>query len=99
MNLEITYEWALENIDADGDIIEIYFSDKLSVLDKPGPNDALCLIRNEGNEVGGLQSKYWAYVEAGELPEYFADELGREIAIKVPKVFAKEFNKNKIKQK
>lgn len=82
MKTKVVYEWSLETIDENEDIIDSDFSDK--PFAEIGETQRMCLVRNEGNEIDGLTDRYWAYVVDGKLPEYFEDGSGYEIDIKVP---------------
>lgn len=94
MKNEIIYEWTIETIDEYGDVIENDFAEKLSSFDKDEiKGKDLGLVRNEGNEIDGLEDRYWAYVKDDKLPEYFEDGAGYHIAIKVPQRFHKELEK------
>lgn len=92
------YEWGYETTDTNGDIADMDFADCLSQLDMTEQGD-LVLVRDTGNEEGGLQSRYWAYVKDGKLPEYFQDARGEITDIKVPQIFhkaIKDFNNGHI---
>jgi len=83
------YEWVVETVDSDGDIIDSNFNEKLSELD-PDDLSHLALVRNQGNEPEGLTDRLWAYVTNGILPEVFSDSSGTPTTYKVPKRFVKE---------
>jgi hypothetical protein len=85
-----SYEWCYETLDEFGDIIDTYFCDKLKDFDESARTETLCLIRNEGNEVDGLEDRLWAYVKDGQLPETFEDGGGYSIDEPVPERFRKE---------
>jgi hypothetical protein len=88
---KIDYEWTLEEINEDGDIIDSDFNDKLSNFNKANLDGKdLGLVRNEWSDENGLEYRYWAYVKNGKLPETFEDGAGHKISIKVPKKFHKE---------
>ena len=99
MRNEIKYEWTLEEVE-DGDIVDSDFSDKLDfdialVLDVPYYE--LGLVRDEGNEAGGIGARYWAYVKDGKLPEYFTQPNSEgqyvSVGIKVPAKYHNELKK------
>lgn len=102
MQTRVFYEWTTETIDADGDIVDSGFFDKLSDISKDDfESNDVGLVRNEGDEANGLKDKFWAYIKDGKLPEYFVDGGGHEISIKVPQKYHKELNtylKNQIAQ-
>jgi len=66
MRNKVTYEYACEYVDAEGDIVENDFSSvkadvwppRLGLIDC---QTRLALIRNSGNEEGGLQERGYAY--------------------------------------
>ncbi len=91
-NMKSIYEWCYETTDENGDIIENYFADKLSEFGDNNKTDQLCLVRNEGDEINGLDDRFWAYVKDGKLPEFFSDAMGEFIGVKVPKKFHKELD-------
>lgn len=93
MRTEVIYEWTLETL-VDGDIVDSDFSDTLSFFTKEDLNNKhLGLVRNEGNEIEGLVSRLWAYVEDGKLPEIFTNEQGLPTAYLVPKRFHSDLKK------
>lgn len=85
----IAYEWCYEVTDENGDIIDSNFADKLSEFSK-SEEGVLVLVRNEGDEINGLEDRQWAYVKDGKLPLKFSDARNVEIGIDVPKRFFKE---------
>jgi hypothetical protein len=96
--MKVTYEWCIETYDEHEDIVDHHHSDVLnySVSDlfrADGYKTRLVLIRDEGDEDVGVVNRYWAYVENGELPEYFTEEWGVPINVKVPQRFHKELEK------
>jgi len=89
MKTETAYEWTLEELE-DGDVIDTWQSDTLHYLSEmhatfQDENRALCLVRRVGNDRDGELSRHYAYVEGGQLPEYFQDTQ-----IKVPARFHAE---------
>ena len=95
MKNKIRYEWTLETIEL-GEIIDNDFSDKLDfdiakVLDVPYYD--LGLVRNEGNEIDGVNERYWAYVKEGKLPDNFKTAMGEDTGIKIPNRFHDELKK------
>lgn len=100
MTNKVNYEWCIEHYTDDEfeDIVDNHFSDVLDFRPKhfianDGEKTRLVLVRNEGNEVDGLQDRYWAYVENNKLPELFTDDRGYPVSIKVPKKFHAEILK------
>lgn len=89
MTAKILYEWCYETLD-DGDIVGNDFEDNLSSFNEARKTDTLCLVRNEGDEINGVEDRFWAYVKDGKLPEYFEDGGGYETSIRVPQRFHKE---------
>jgi len=88
----IAYEWCFETVD-DGDIIDSNFADKLSDFTDSDKTDTLCLVRNEGDEINGLEDRLWAYVKDGKLPEFFEDGRGKDVDVKVPLKFKNELSR------
>jgi hypothetical protein len=86
----VYYEWSLEYIDKRGDIIDIDFADKVADFGMSVLSARLCLVRNAGNEIDGLQDRQWAYVKDGQLPVHFEDSAANETTVKVPKRFQEE---------
>lgn len=87
--MKVAYEWCYEVTDEHGDIIDSNFADKLSDFSKTEEGE-LVLVRNEGDEINGLEDRQWAYVKNGKLPLKFSDARNQEIDIDVPKRFFKE---------
>ncbi len=91
MSQKVNYEWTLEAIDEFDDISDSEFSEKLSAFADAELNGKdIGLVRNEGTEADGLTDRYWAYIKDGKLPEFFSDDQGREVNIKVPQRFHEE---------
>lgn len=92
MATRVLYEWAVE-VNSGGDIIESFFYDNLADIPYSffRRHDVL-LVRNEGNDVYGLEDRYWAYVKDGKLPDFFSDGGGGTTQIRVPKRFHKELD-------
>ena len=90
----IVYEWCLETLDDGGDIVDMDFRDNLIELKVEG-DTRLCLVRRVGDYFEGEDDRCWAYVTDEVLPTFFSDEANRQIAIRVPLRFHKEFNINK----
>jgi hypothetical protein len=87
--MKVAYEWCYEVTDEHGDIIDSNFADKLSEFSKNEEGELL-LVRNEGDEINGVEDRQWAYVKDGKLPFKFSDARNVEIEIDVPKRFFKE---------
>ncbi|MGL4353143.1 MAG: hypothetical protein ACRCTP_04300 [Aeromonas popoffii] len=99
--MTVEYEWCLEarargeNEDED-EILDLHH-DKLPQLLKmmgepnleEGQFCELCLVRNKLDQSGSLIDRTWAYLEGGELPEFFEDAFNLE-ATKVPKQYHEE---------
>lgn len=94
MKNQISYEWDVEELDDNGEILDHVWRDKLSDFRSPAfeCRHALVLVRDEGNEFEGLQERFWAYEEGGKLPEFFSDTQ-RETRIRVPERFHAELKK------
>ncbi len=92
------YEWCKEEYDikaseADAEIVDLNFGEKLSEIGFPVTNQELTVLVRE-SETG----KLWAYVdESRMLPKYFScpEEDGKyhETDIKVPQKFHREIAK------
>ncbi len=93
MKSRIEYEWCYETVDEEGDIIDNNFADTLMEFTDNAKTNQLCLVRNEGDEINGLEDRFWAYVKDSKLPEWFEDGAGEEIGIKVPQRFHNELLK------
>ena len=91
--MKVAYEWSYELTDEHGDIIDSNFADKLSYFSKSEKVGDLVLVRNEGDEINGVEDRQWAYVKDGKLPLKFSDARNQEIDIDVPKRFFKELEK------
>lgn len=91
MRNEVIYEWICEIIE-DGDIVDSDFADKLKDLHIP-EGATIGLVRDTGNEDGGLQDRFWAYVKDGKLPDVFEDSMQHQTDYKVPERFKKELDK------
>jgi hypothetical protein len=72
------YQWDVETIDADGDIVGHEQGTLKSLLDVFGSeiltgtaSQRLVLIRDRYNDVEGVTDRQWAYIEAGALPAEF----------------------------
>lgn len=89
MRNQIRYEWDYETWDDNNDIIDHYHADKLADFKPDDVTAHLCLIRDAGNEINGMEERTWAYVKDGQLPEYFSDAFGALVHL-VPKRFHKE---------
>lgn len=85
--METRYEWCYETTDEHGDILSGDFEDKLKDFQDNRKTSQLCLVRNVGDEIDGVQYRSWAYVENGKLPEYFED------GYKVPMRFHQELQR------
>jgi len=93
MQTQVVYEWTTEAIDADGDIVDSSFFDKLLDVSKDDfESNEVGLVKNEGDEANGLEDRFWAYIKDGKLPEYFADGGGHTVDIKVPQKYHKELS-------
>lgn len=90
---KVVYEWDIETIDENEDIMDHNHADKLDRHDKLKENERLVLVRDEFSSYDeDLESRTWAYVENGKLPEYFKDSANIQTT-KVPVRFHKELEK------
>jgi len=75
MKNRVHYEWAIEESDEHGDVLDVDHNSIARLLrGYDWPNDQrldLVLIYNFGNEADGLLDRQWAYVKDGELPDEF----------------------------
>ncbi len=85
MKNTVVYEWSIETLDENGDIIDSDFSE--TPFEVVESNQRMCLVRNEGNEVDGLTDRLWAYVVDGRLPDVFENGEGYPVSCKVPERF------------
>lgn len=76
--MTVGYEWIVEVVDEDGDILDttawptareavFHMADKLP----DGHGYDFGLVRNDGDDVEGLADRQWAYVRNGALPDEF----------------------------
>lgn len=95
--MSVTYEWVIEEVDADGDIINVDHTDTLADALKrmqypvdDSNHNQLGLVRDtwSKDDPGNLEDRQWAYVEDGKLPAEF------DGGAKVPKRFHAEINKS-----
>lgn len=85
------YEWNYERVDADGDIIDHTYADKLKDLNMD--EDGFLVLVRSVYENERLVDRTWAYVISGmELPAHFEDSYGKQCE-KVPQRFRKEIAK------
>ena len=91
--MAVQYEWCYETLD-DGDIVDNDFEGKLFAFSESRKTDTLCLVRNDGDEIKGLEDRLWAYVQDNKLPEFFSDALGKKTGINVPKKFNGELKRH-----
>ncbi len=89
--MKTIYEWCYETVDANGDIDEVDFAERLIDFRDNNKTDTLCLIRREGDDIDGEKDRLYAYVKDGKLPETFSDSMGTLINITIPKKYQKEF--------
>lgn len=95
MKNKVIHEWLVEAVDQHGDIIDTNcyptLADAISTtLGCPEVQDyyRIGLVRDEGNDVDGLQDRQWAYIQKNAtLPDEYSDG-----AI-IPKKFRDEFAK------
>lgn len=77
MAIKVQYEWDYETVDENGDVIDHCHNRKLSGFYPQDITDTLVLVRDtcevEGGEFWGVLDRTHAYVENGELPDYFDD--------------------------
>lgn len=86
------YEWDIETVDADGDVIDHDHRDRVHEFDGEDLTMAvaedgrrLCLVRDDA------RGRSWAYVTNGELADTFLDAYEKPVA-KVPTRYRAEFN-------
>ena len=95
---QISYEWCVESVVREtGDIEDLNFVDSFADArsesqDDDGYDYDIVLVRTEGNDYAGVTGRLWAYVEAGVLPEFFANASCNATCVKVPKKYHKETN-------
>ena len=76
------YEWISESTDEHGDIEDVQHCDsKESAIELGG---RVCLVRDSGPR---LETRMWAYLKDGTLPETFSDSSGEDTGVKIPKRF------------
>jgi len=91
MRNTIYYEWTLEELDENRDIVNADFADNLLAFNGHDlSNTDVGLVRGEGNENEGITDRLWAYIKDGKLPEFFNDAYGNSTSHRVPKRFHKE---------
>jgi hypothetical protein len=82
---KLTYEWAIETLDSNGDIYDVDHSETFPT-DIP-ENADVALTRIIGNDQDGIKHRQYAYLADGKLPETF------ENGVRVPKRFHVEVAK------
>lgn len=94
MARRVSYEWDIEQW-IDGEIVDHDHSESLAgahadlaALGGTQVEDRLVLVRDEYSDEYTLESRQWAYVLDGQLPEHFENEAGNADA-KVPQRFHK----------
>lgn len=73
MRNEITYEWTVEEIDEHGDITDCHFYDSFPGMPEAGMD--IGLVRHVGNKLDGEIERHYAYIENGELGEFFMEHV------------------------
>ena len=104
--MTVTYEWIVEFIDSDGEIIDVHHHDNYvaAVATKAAEPTSdfdrahIGLVRDVGNDIEGLTDRAWAYIgDDGQLPEYFncgeTDDGPALSGHKVPQRFHREIAK------
>ena len=64
MTRRVSYEWVVEELDEDGDIVEPVHFDSFAEAAAYGATLAradIGLVRNEGDELEGLTDRLWSY--------------------------------------
>lgn len=87
---ELSYEWEAQEIDANGDIQDLDYSEDLAELLARRPSRTFCLVRQTGNDDDGVNTREWAYLDlfdGFELEEEFTD--GRRVPKKFHAVVAR----------
>jgi hypothetical protein len=95
----ISYEWDIETLTGGKgsagveigdhnhrDALDGYATSELVEALSPDSHKLLCLVRDDED------GRSWAYVNDGELDEWFRDAEGYEVR-KVPKLFRREFER------
>lgn len=84
----ITYEWDIETLDANGDILDHNFAedlrDLLPAFVTQNPSMRLVLVRHAGNDLDGETDRLWAYVDdAWNLPRCFeaGEDMPTDVAV------------------
>lgn len=100
MQNKVNYEWDVEEVEPDGDTFEHHHrgEGELHLLLKEyGRNvltgtgsTRLVLVRDEGNDIGGIVDRSWAYVKDGKLPIYTSDPVEGD-RFKIPQRLHAEF--------
>ena len=93
----VFYEWDVEEIDSDGDIIDHHHVESYEVADTlkrlyeaTEPYTYKVVLVKDSRASG----RSWAYIEDGKLPENFEDSYGGNCG-KVPERFHKEIEEYK----
>jgi hypothetical protein len=93
--MKVAYDWDIEELTLDehAEIVDHWYADSLAnyPIRPLTPNEDLTLVRYEYTDIDGEQSRYWAYVRNGKLPEFFSDAYD-VTDIKVPQKFHKELS-------
>ena len=105
MGRRVYYEWDIEALEyGTEEVIEHDHRDRLNSFSahqvKAALSDGRCdeevgtclvLVRDQLEVDGeGLAFRLWAYVQAGQLPEFFSNSLGYPTGYRVPARFHKE---------
>ena len=90
--MKVQYEWTVEVIDADGDIVQSEFSNTLLGLPAFVERHDIGLVRDEIESDGNLGDREWAYIVNGKMSKFFQDCYGKATR-PVPQKYLKEFEK------
>lgn len=88
MSKSISYEWDIETIDINGDIVDHEHFDKIPNRPLISDEERLVLVRDNHRK-----GRSWAYVENGVLPDQFKDAFDHPVC-RIPSRYRTEFQKS-----
>jgi hypothetical protein len=88
MKKQIIYEWVIEQIDPEGDIIDCDYYESFSKIPKNNIGNTIGLCKTTYHPVAGVLNRTYAYVKNNTPPTTFdnGDKIPNDLAIEFIKI-------------